>query len=118
MIKNTFLALIILLVLATSCSTAPTPTQTPGPVTLTVMTHDSFAVSEEVVKAFEDEFDAKLVFLKSGDTGAALNRAILVAASANAGATIERPFRRTNLAPDRVGFALSEPDRPTAAGLC
>ncbi len=78
MIKKTFLAVIILLVLVTACSTAPTPTQATGPVTLTVMTHDSFAVSEEVVKAFEDEFDAKLVFLKSGDTGAALNRAILM----------------------------------------
>jgi len=41
------------------------------------MTHDSFAVSEEVVKSFENEYGVKLVFLKSGDTGAALNRAIL-----------------------------------------
>ena len=49
--------------------------QEPG--TLTIMTHDSFAVSEEVVKAFEDANNAKVVFLPSGDAGAMLNKAIL-----------------------------------------
>lgn len=48
-----------------------------GPQTLTVMTHDSFAVSEDVVKTFEDANNAKIVFLQSGDAGAALNKAIL-----------------------------------------
>ena len=52
----------------------PTPS---GPVTLTVMTHDSFAASKEVIAAFEQQNNAKLSFLKSGDAGAALNRAIL-----------------------------------------
>ncbi len=66
-----------LIVLLASCSPAATSSPTPGPVTLTVMTHDSFAVSEEVVQEFEDQNNAKLVFIKSGDTGAALNRAIL-----------------------------------------
>ena len=47
------------------------------PATLTIMTHDSFAVSEEVVKAFEDANNAKVVFLPSGDAGAMLNKAIL-----------------------------------------
>jgi thiamine transport system substrate-binding protein len=47
------------------------------PATLTIMTHDSFAVSEEVVKAFEEANNAKLVFLPSGDAGAMLNKAIL-----------------------------------------
>jgi len=47
------------------------------PQTLTIMTHDSFAVSEEVIKSFEDENNAKVVFLQSGDAGAVLNRAIL-----------------------------------------
>ena len=41
------------------------------------MTHDSFAVSENVVKAFEEANNAKVVFLQSGDAGAALNKAIL-----------------------------------------
>jgi thiamine transport system substrate-binding protein len=48
-----------------------------GPVTLTVMTHDSFAVSQTVVTAFEQANNVKLVFLASGDAGTALNKAIL-----------------------------------------
>ena len=48
-----------------------------GPAELTVMTHDSFAISEEVVAAFEGANNAKVTFLASGDTGAALNKAIL-----------------------------------------
>jgi thiamine transport system substrate-binding protein len=44
---------------------------------LTVMTHDSFAVSEEVVAQFEQEQDATVEFLKAGDTGLALNQAVL-----------------------------------------
>ena len=57
---------------------APTPAAQPAePAVLTVMTHDSFAVSEEVVAAFEEANQVKVVFLKSGDSGSALNRAIL-----------------------------------------
>jgi thiamine transport system substrate-binding protein len=41
------------------------------------MTHDSFEVSEGVVQAFEEANNAKLVFLRSGDAGAVLNKAIL-----------------------------------------
>jgi thiamine transport system substrate-binding protein len=41
------------------------------------VTHDSFAVSEAVIKSFEAENNAKVVFLQSGDAGAVLNRAIL-----------------------------------------
>lgn len=59
---------------------APTPASSPTPETprvLTVMTHDSFAVSDQVAKAFEDEFNVKLNFVKAGDAGTALNKAIL-----------------------------------------
>jgi len=48
-----------------------------GPVTLTVMTHDSFAASESVITAFEQANNVKIIFLKSGDAVAALNKAIL-----------------------------------------
>ncbi|HRQ22086.1 MAG TPA: thiamine ABC transporter substrate-binding protein [Anaerolineales bacterium] len=48
-----------------------------GPETLTVMTHDSFAISEDVVKAFEDANNVDVIFLQSGDTGSMLNKAIL-----------------------------------------
>ncbi|MFN8464776.1 MAG: thiamine ABC transporter substrate-binding protein [Caldilineaceae bacterium] len=45
--------------------------------TLVVATHDSFAVSEDVVKEFEHANHAKLQFLTLGDAGAALNKVIL-----------------------------------------
>jgi thiamine transport system substrate-binding protein len=50
---------------------------TPNPVTLTVMTHDAFAASADVVAAFEQANGVEVVFLKSGDAGEALNKAIL-----------------------------------------
>jgi thiamine transport system substrate-binding protein len=76
--KKTILLLSTFLLLFTAC--APTPTSAPvstEPQTLTVMTHDSFAVSKEIVAAFETANKAKLVFLPSGDAGAVLNKAIL-----------------------------------------
>ena len=60
--------------------TACAPQATPAPAesqTLTVMTHDSFAVSEDIVKAFEQTNNAKIIFLQSGDAGAVLNKAVL-----------------------------------------
>jgi len=53
---------------------APKPA---GPQTLTVMTHDSFAATDTVIKAFKQANNAKVTFIKSGDAGAALNKAIL-----------------------------------------
>jgi thiamine transport system substrate-binding protein len=66
------------LLLAACMPAAPTPTAgTPAPVELRVLTHDSFAASEEVIRAFEAQNNAKLTFLPSGDTGSMLNQAIL-----------------------------------------
>ncbi|MBN2086097.1 MAG: thiamine ABC transporter substrate-binding protein [Anaerolineales bacterium] len=45
------------------------------------MTHDSFAVSESVLQQFEQAAGAKVIVLESGDTGAALNKAILTKAA-------------------------------------
>ncbi len=45
--------------------------------TITVMTHDSFNVTQEIVKDFEKEHGVTVRFLKSGDAGAALIQAIL-----------------------------------------
>ena len=64
--------LVLCLVLLTAC--APRPT---GPQSLTVMTHDSFAATDSVIHAFEQANNAKVRFIKSGDAGAALNKAIL-----------------------------------------
>ncbi len=41
------------------------------------MTHDSFAVSKPVLRAFTQQTGIKVKVLKSGDAGAALNQAIL-----------------------------------------
>jgi hypothetical protein len=41
------------------------------------MTHDSFSVSEGVVAQFQAQCGCTVQFLKSGDTGLALNKAIL-----------------------------------------
>jgi thiamine transport system substrate-binding protein len=41
------------------------------------MTHDSFSASEDVIAHFEAENNVKVKFLSSGDTGTALNKAIL-----------------------------------------
>jgi thiamine transport system substrate-binding protein len=45
--------------------------------TLTVMTHDSFNISKEVITRFENENHVTVRFLKAGDAGAALVQAIL-----------------------------------------
>lgn len=45
--------------------------------TVTLMVHDSFSVSKEVVAGFEREQKVKILFLKAGSSGAALNQAIL-----------------------------------------
>ncbi len=55
-------------------SCAPTPTE---PQTITILTHDSFAIGEDVIKAFETDNNAKVVFLQSGDAGSVLNQAVL-----------------------------------------
>ncbi len=44
---------------------------------LTVLTHDSFSVSEDVIAEFEEKNNVKLSFIKGGDVAATLNRAII-----------------------------------------
>jgi thiamine transport system substrate-binding protein len=75
MVNKYSLTLFLLAFIFTGCT--PVEQQIPTPPTLTVMSHDSFAVSEDVVALFESEHNLKVKFLKAGDTGAALNQAIL-----------------------------------------
>lgn len=70
-----FIQVGVVLVFLVACE----PATDEGPRTLTVMTHDSFAVSEDVVAAFEAENNADVVFLKLGDAGEATNKAVLSA---------------------------------------
>jgi thiamine transport system substrate-binding protein len=67
------LTVLIGTLLAAACAPA-TPS---GPRTLTIMTHDAFAVSDNVKATFASANNVKLQFIKSGDAGAALGKAIL-----------------------------------------
>ena len=65
---------------ATPAVTEPTvsdPAQTSAVTEVTVLTHDSFAVSPEVLAKFETQYHAKVVVLNAGDAGSMLNKAIL-----------------------------------------
>jgi thiamine transport system substrate-binding protein len=66
-------------------TSAPAPTETAAPTAeptasgplLRVMTHDSFSISKEVLAQFQQACGCRVEFLKSGDAGLALNKAIL-----------------------------------------
>ena len=77
------LAGILLAVFLNACTAQIPGGQTPGAEAsqLTVMTHDSFAVSADVIARFEAENKVKVNFVKGGDAGAALNRLILTSLS-------------------------------------
>lgn len=72
-IKLILVSLVLVAVLA-ACTKQPAAEQAR---TLTVMTHDSFAVSANLIEAFEAQQGITVSFVRSGDTGAALNQAIL-----------------------------------------
>ena len=57
-------------------ATASAPTGSSG-TTITLMTHDSFAVSKSVMRQFTKQTGVKVDVLPSGDAGAAVNQAIL-----------------------------------------
>jgi len=67
-----FVALLVPLtaIVATRASAAPS-------TTITLVTHDSFAVSKPVLAAFTKQTGIKVKILQSGDAGAALNQVIL-----------------------------------------
>lgn len=60
-----------------ACGSPSAPEGTPAQVTVTLMTHDSFNVSQPVLDAFRDETGITVKVLTAGDAGAALNQAIL-----------------------------------------
>ena len=65
---------------STSTTTTPETTAqiTPsGPRTLRVLTHDSFDVSVKVIEKFQTEHNIQVNFIKGGDAGATLNKALL-----------------------------------------
>ncbi len=70
---------------------ANTPTSAPGPTpggetrTLTVLAHESFALSDAVLQKFETDNNVKVQIIKQGDAGQALTRAILTKDNPEAG---------------------------------
>ncbi|GIL15236.1 MAG: ABC transporter substrate-binding protein [Chloroflexota bacterium] len=89
--KFLFATVFILIALAACQTAAPpivSPTNAPAPTAtihiipteLTVVTHDSFAVSDEALAEFQNANHVKVEILKAGDAGAALNKAILAGA--------------------------------------
>jgi thiamine transport system substrate-binding protein len=92
-LRKNFLAFLSALLIFAGACTAGNPPDQPLPTvpvtspevketratggTLTIMTHDSFSVSENVVQAFENQTGVNLVFIQAGDAGTALNKAIL-----------------------------------------
>lgn len=62
---------------ATAAQGAPSAQPAAGGQKLVVMTHDSFSVSDDVLKEFEQQAGVTVEVLKSGDAGAELNKAIL-----------------------------------------
>lgn len=66
------IGIVVLVLVLAACQ--PKTTEIP---TLTIMTHDSFAISSDLVKQFEEAHNVHLAFIPSGDAGAMLNRAIL-----------------------------------------
>lgn len=77
--KRSLIYLNVLLLLLVACGPTPTATEETSiePNVITLMSHDSFSVSEEVIAEFEAESGARVEFLPSGDAGSALNQAIL-----------------------------------------
>lgn len=74
-----FTPLLLAALLLAGCGPAAAPAAAPAgePVTLTLASHESFSVSEELVARFEQEHNVRLQFLSLGDAGEALNRLIL-----------------------------------------
>ncbi len=73
---NRLIQLVVLstLLVSSACGKMPPEGETR---ILTVMTHDSFAISESVVQYFEEQNQIKVQFLEVGDTGTAVNKAVL-----------------------------------------
>ncbi|MFF6998113.1 thiamine ABC transporter substrate binding subunit [Streptomyces sp. NPDC008313] len=65
------------LVTLSACGTSDSGDKAAGSKTVTLVSHDSFAYSKSVLKAFEKESGYKVRVLKDGDAGQAVNKAIL-----------------------------------------
>ena len=76
MFNKTIRSMTIFILFLSGCTSLATPTSN-IPRTLTVMTHDSFSISEKVISDFESQNKLTVKFFKAGDAGTVLNKAIL-----------------------------------------
>jgi len=74
-ITSIAMALIATTLLAASCS--PSATQEDAPESIVLLTHDSFALSDDVLETFTEQTGVKVVVTTAGDAGTMLNQAIL-----------------------------------------
>ena len=78
MLKKVFPILLILIIGLSACQpAAQNPGLSENPRELTIMTHDSFSISAELVSKYEADYQVKLTFIQGGDAGSALNRLVL-----------------------------------------
>ncbi|MGH2539591.1 MAG: thiamine ABC transporter substrate-binding protein [Actinomycetota bacterium] len=78
--RTAVIVAVLLLAACTGGGPAPPGSGSPSePVTVTLLTHDSFDVSKRVVQAFERESGTDLRIVPAGDAGQLVNRAILTA---------------------------------------
>jgi thiamine transport system substrate-binding protein len=72
--RRVLASLAVAVIVAAGCSDSSSDDDS-----LTLVTHDSFAVSDDVLEAFTAETGVKVKVLPAGDAGATLNQAILTA---------------------------------------
>jgi len=76
MFNKTIQSLTIFVIMLSGCTFLATPV--PETLrTITIMTHDSFSISEQVLTDFETQHNLAVKFFKAGDAGTVLNKAIL-----------------------------------------
>lgn len=77
------IALVLAFAASGACTGGGEPSSVPGeppePVTVTLLTHDSFDASRSIVRGFERESGIDLRIVPAGDAGQLVNRAILTA---------------------------------------
>jgi len=77
--KRVLALLAALAILGAACASGEGDLERREPVTITLITHDSFDVSERVLRAFERRSGMDVRVLPAGDAGQLVNRAILAA---------------------------------------
>ncbi len=74
--RSLFFSLFLVLLLA-ACAVPRPPAASEKPASLTLITHDSFDVSESVLQQFTEQSGIEVKILKSGDAGEMLNSLLL-----------------------------------------